>query len=109
MAQFCRRHSYRGGKTPAELVRRLRAAPASANPIAPKILQAIVRASTAQIRLLNAEINSLEVDIAQALSAHPKTPLLETLPRVATVSLAALIAEIGPLLERCDNPEQVAA
>ena len=109
MAQFCRRHSYRGGKTPPELVRRLRAAPASANPIAPKILQAIVRASTAQIRLLNAEINSLEVDIAQALSAHPKTPLLETLPRVATVSLAALIAEIGPLLERCDNPEQVAA
>lgn len=31
------------------------------------------------------------------------------LPRTATVSLACLIAEIGPLLERCDNPEQVAA
>ncbi len=25
------------------------------------------------------------------------------------MSLAALIAEIGPLLERCENPEQVAA
>ena len=44
MGQFCRRHSYRGGKSPAELVRRLRAAPASANPIAPAILEAIVRA-----------------------------------------------------------------
>ncbi len=109
MAQFCRRHSYRGGKSPAELVRRLRAAPASANPIAPKILEAIVRASTAQIRLLNTEITRLEADIADALAAHPKTPLLQTLPRVATVSLAALIAEIGPLLERCENPEQVAA
>jgi len=43
MAQFCRRHSYRGGKSPAELIRWLRAAPASANPIAPKILEAIVR------------------------------------------------------------------
>jgi transposase len=35
--------------------------------------------------------------------------VLETLPRVAKVSLAQLIAEIGPLLDRCDNPEQVAA
>ena len=35
--------------------------------------------------------------------------MLQTLPRVATVSLAALIAEIGPLIERCENPEQVAA
>lgn len=109
MGQFCRRHSYRGGKSPAELVRRLRAAPASANPIAPAILEAIVRGSTAQIRLLNTEIGRLEGDIAAALAAHPKTPLLQTLPRVATVSLAALIAEIGPLLERCENPEQVAA
>ncbi len=109
MGQFCRRHSYRGGKSPAELVRRLRAAPASANPIAPTILEAIVRGSTAQIRLLNTEITRLERDIAGAFAAHPKTPLLQTLPRVATVSLAALIAEIGPLLERCENPEQVAA
>jgi hypothetical protein len=32
-------------------------------------------------------------------------PLLNTLPRVATISLAALIAEIGPLLERCEKPQ----
>lgn len=38
-----------------------------------------------------------------------KKALLKMLPRVANVSLAALIADIGPLLERCDNPEQVAA
>jgi len=109
MRQFCVRHSYRGGKSPAELVSRLRAAPASANPIAPKVLEAIVRGSTAQIKLLNSEISRLEHDLADALTAHPKTALITTLPRVATVSLAALIAEIGPLLERCENPEQVAA
>ncbi len=28
---------------------------------------------------------------------------------MATVSLAQLIAEIGPLMDRCDSPEQVAA
>lgn len=83
MGQFCRRHSYRGGKPPAELLRRLRTAPASANPIASRILEAIIEASTAQIRLLNTEITRLEGDIADALAAHPKTPLLQTLPRVA--------------------------
>jgi len=79
------------------------------NPVAPKVLEVIVRGSTAQIRLLNTEINHLEHEIAAALAVHPKTALLKTLPRVANVSLAALIAEIGPLLERCANPEQVAA
>ncbi len=109
MRQFCRRHSYRGGKSPAELISRLRAAPASANPIAEIVLEAIVRSSVAQIGLLNVEITGLERQTADALAAHPKTTLLKALPRVANVSLAALIAEIGPLLERCENPEQVAA
>lgn len=109
MRQFCRRHSYRGGKSPAELVSRLRAAPASADPIADTVLEAIVRPFLAQIGLLNAQITGLERQLADTLATHPKTALLTTLPRVATVSLAALIAEIGPLLERCENPEQVAA
>ncbi|WP_082807792.1 transposase [Janibacter terrae] len=109
MGQFCRRHSYRGGKSPAELLSRLRAAPASASPLAPRILESVVHGSVAQIGLLNTEITRLERDLASALAARPKTTLLQTLPRAATVSLAALIAEIGALLERCDNPEQVAA
>lgn len=109
MQQFCRRHAYRGGKSPAVLVGRLRAAPANVSPISPVVLAAIVRGSVAQIRVLNTEIKHLERDIATALASHPKAGLLATLPRVATVSLAQLIAEIGPLLERCDNPEQVAA
>jgi transposase len=109
MRQFCTRHAYRGGKSPAELVSRLRAAPTSGEPITPAVLAAIIRGSVAQIRVLNAEIAHLERDLATALTAHPKATLLKTLPRVANVSLAQLIAEIGPLLERCDNPEQVAA
>ncbi len=109
MGQFCRRHSYRGGKSPAALVNRLRAAPASANPLAERVLEVTVRSWVAQIVLLNAEILELERQASDALAAHPKAALLKTLPRVANVSLAALIAEIGPLLERSDNPEQVAA
>jgi len=109
MGQFCRRHEYRGGKSPAELLQRLRAAPASADPITPAVLTAIIGVSVARIRLLNDTITGLERHLATALAAHPKAALLKTLPRVANVSLAQLVAEIGPLLERCDNPEQVAA
>ena len=110
MRQFCRRHGYRGGKSPAELVSRLRAAPASADPIARhgaggdrSVLGRPDRAAQRRDQPIS------NASSPTALAAHPKTALLKTLPRVATVSLAALIAEIGPLLERCDNPEQVAA
>ncbi len=109
MGQFCRRHAYRGGKSPADLVQRLRSAPAAADPITPAILAAIVAASVAQIRVLNTEITRLEYAIGAALADHPKASLLQDLPRAATISLAQLIAEVGPILERCDNPEQVAA
>lgn len=109
MSLFCKRHAYRGAKTPVELLGRLRAAPASADPIAPAVLTVIVWSSVAQIRMLNTEIAQLERELRTALSTHPKAGLLETLPRVGRVSLAQLIAEIGPLLDRCDNPEQVAA
>ena len=109
MSRFCRRHGYRGGKSPVQLVERLRSAPVSADPIAPLVLTAIVSASVAQIRVLNTEIAQIERELDTALAAHPKTGVLKTLPRVGKVSLAQLIAEIGPLLERCDNPEQVAA
>ena len=109
MSQFCRRHAYRGGKPPAELIERLRAAPAAASPINPEILAAIVAGSVAQLRVLNAEITRLDQAIADALAEHPKAALLEDLPRAATISLAQLVAEVGPLLDRCENPEQVAA
>src|SRR3954451_23541321 len=59
MRQSCRCHAYRGGKSPAELLARLRSAPASANPIAPNVLAATVHGSTAQISLLNIEITQL--------------------------------------------------
>ena len=72
MRQFCHRHSYRGGKSAAALVRRLRAAPADANPLAPKVLEAIIRGSIAQIDLLNTEIARLEYELADALLPIPK-------------------------------------
>lgn len=107
MGQFCRRHAYRGGKPPAELIERLRSAPTAANPIAPEVLAAVVAGSVAQIQVLNTEIARLERSIAVALDKHPKAGLLENLPRAATVSLAQLIAEVGPLLDAATAPNRL--
>jgi hypothetical protein len=49
LAAFCRRHAYRGGKPPAELLARLRAAPIPPTGLAPAVLAQLV---TAQVQLL---------------------------------------------------------
>ncbi len=111
MGQFCRRHSYRGGKSPAEFLSR-----------AGRLLPARARShrgssnQSSMARSLRLGCSTPRSPVWNATSPArsrltPKTTLLQTLPpRAATVSLAALIAETGPLLERCDNPpEQVAA
>ena len=91
------------------LVARLRAAPVPTNPISVAVLTSVVSTSVAQIRVLNEQIAMLEAHIAAAIEIHPKAHLLEDLPRAATVSLALLVAELGPLLDRCDSPDEVAA
>jgi len=75
---------------PTELTSLLRAAPASANPVAETVPEVIIRSSIAQICLLNTEIIGLGCQAANDLAAHPKTALLKTLRRVAKVSIAAL-------------------
>lgn len=109
MAQFCRRHHYNGQRSPAELVTRLRAAPAPVDELSPVVLEAAVHALVAQIRVLNAEIATVEEQTVRALQSHPKTDLLRPLPRTDTVSLAQLIGEVGPILDRCTTVEQAAA
>jgi transposase len=109
MAGFCHRHHYNGQRTPAELLARLQAAPQPVNRIDEVALAVIVACSVAQIRVLNTQIEALEAQIAVAVDTHPRTGLLVGLPRVSTVSLALLLAEVGPILQRRQSAEQAAA
>ena len=109
MAGFCHRHGYNGQRSAAELVARLRSAPAPANTLGDAALRTIVAASVAQIRALNQQVCALDDQIAVAVQRHPMTPLLARLPRAGTVSLALLLAEVGPILARCSTAEQAAA
>jgi len=100
MAAFCRRHHYSGRRPASELVARLRAAPAATGVLGDHILRAAVSARITQLRSLLNSIEQLDHAINTALDAHPKTPLLVTLPRVGRINLAQLIAELGPILDR---------
>lgn len=109
MAAFCRRHSYRGGKSPAELLSRLRGAPTAPMTLPPETLAAMVAAQVQLLRGLQQTITDIEGLIRDRVHANPRAQLLAGLPGVGTLNLAQLLAEVGPILERVDTAEQAAA
>src|SRR5215472_10600951 len=108
MAAFLRRNSYRGGKSPAELLARLRAAPQAPMTLPAATLAAMITAHVRQLRSLRAAITSIERLIADRVAAHPRGRLLRALPGVGAINLAQLLAEVGPILDRTTSAEQAA-
>jgi transposase len=108
MAAFCRRHAYRGGKSPAELLSRLRAAPVAPMGLPPATLAAMVTAQVTLLKTLQTLITDVEQLIATRVAAHPRSNLLQHLPGVGMINLAQLLAEVGPILDRVDSAEQAA-
>jgi transposase len=108
MATFLRRNSYRGGKSPALLLARLRAEPQAPLALPATTLAAMVSAHVRQLRALQAAIAGIERLIADRVAAHPRARLLRDLPGVGTINLAQLLAEVGPILDRTASAEQAA-
>ena len=109
MAAFLRRNSYRGGKSPALLLARLRAAPQAPVALPAATLAAMVRAHVQQLRSLQAALTGIEHLIAARVAAHPRARLLARLPSAGTINLAQLLAEVGPILDRASSAEQAAS
>ena len=109
LAAFLRRHSYSGRRNPGELLNRLRAAPQPAQRLDPEIIAELVHAQVRLVRTLLHTLADLERTIAAALETHPKARLLRPLPRIGTISLGQVVAEIGPLLDRTSSAEEAAA
>lgn len=108
IAAFCRRHSYRGGKSAAELLERLRTAPIAPVGLPADTLSAIVGAQVALLRSIQSTITTTERLIAGRLAEHPRAQLLAQLPGVGMINLAQLLAEVGPILDRVESAEQAA-
>ncbi|MEV4531604.1 IS110 family transposase [Streptosporangium sp. NPDC049304] len=106
---FLRRHSYTGRRTGAELLDRIKTAPKAASRLSPETVATLVKVQVGQVRAIVEAIRSLEDAIKQVLNAHPYAELFRALPRVGTVNLAQIIGEIGPMLERGLNADQLAA
>lgn len=47
--------------------------------------------------------------VADQLAAHPYAHLFADMPRIGTLNLAQIVGEVGPILERAETAEQVAA
>ena len=109
MAAFCRRHSYRGGKHPSDLLCRLRSAPTAPVQLPHQTLASMIDAQVQLLAALQRSISEIEQMLAVRLQNCPRARLLEQLPGVATVNLAQLLAEVGPILDRVDNADQAAA
>jgi transposase len=109
MAMFCRRHSYCGRRSPAQLLKRLRSAPLARSPLGEETLVELVRAQARVVRTLLGTIADLDRAIGAALIVHPRAHLLCSMPRIGEVNLAQIIAEVGPILDRAIDVEHARA
>jgi transposase len=106
---FLRRHSYCGRRSASELLTRLRQAPQPVHVLDPETVAELVHAQARLLRTLLQTIADLDRAIAALVDQHAKAQLLQPLPRVGTINLGQLVAEVGPLLDRTESAEQAAA
>ena len=109
LAGFLKRYSYSGRRSPAVLLERLTDAPLVPAPITEHVLTDLVHSQVRIIRTVLGTINDLDRAIDAALREHTKTAILAPLPRIGTISLGQVIAEVGPILDRTSTVESAAA
>ena len=110
LAQFLAQHRYCGRRPVAELLARLRHAPASrVGEAEAEASGEVVRALVALLAPLGAQLQQLSAAIAAALAQHPDGPLLQSLPRSGAVNAAQILAELGDDRARFLTDAQLAA
>ena len=104
------KHGYSGRRTAAELLARLRAAPAGATGEAlSEALRDTVLAATGVLTALNAAVRNLDRSVAAHLGEHPDGAIFTSLPRSGQVSAAQVLAEWGDCRQAYAGPDSVAA
>jgi transposase len=110
LAAFLAKHGYSGRRSAAELLERLRDAPAGL-PTGPEsdARRDAVLNYVRVIRALNASITALTRSVATRLGEHPDNEIFTSLPRSGQVNAAQMLAEWGDCRPAYDSPEAVAA
>ncbi|MGH9058359.1 MAG: IS110 family transposase [Acidimicrobiales bacterium] len=109
MKMFCRRHSYSGRRSPAQLLERLRGAPTAPVGLSGETLTECVRAQVRLLRALLRTIADLDRAMGALLLTHAKAALLSPMPRIGEVNLAQVVAEVGPILDRAADVDHACA
>ena len=110
LGAFLRKHGYSGRRSPAELLERLRAAPAGlGDGLESDARGDSVLAMLRVIRALKRSIKDLDRSVMAHLGEHPDAIVFGSLPRAGQVNAAQMLAEWGDCREAYDGPEAVAA
>jgi transposase len=110
MAAFCSKHSYSGRRTPAELLDRLRRAPAGVvDEVQTEAGRDAVTALVAVLRTLGTVRKDLERSVAAHLNEHPDGRIFTSLPRAGKTNAAQILAEWGDSRDAFSGPDAVAA
>jgi transposase len=110
MAAFTVKHGYSGRRTAAQLLERLRAAPAgTAGTALTEALRDAVLAMAAVLTALNAAVKDLDRSTAAHLGEHPDGKIFASLPRSGQVNAAQVLAEWGDCRQAYAGPDSVAA
>lgn len=110
LARFLAEHSYCGRRPVAELLERLRAAPAGkAGVVESDVKASLVLAYVALLEPLVAQIKKLTALVEHLLEEHPDGPIVASFPRAGQVNAAQILAELGDCRERFASDEHLAA
>jgi transposase len=110
MAAFCLKHGYCGRRSAAELLARLRSAPAGAGREAlTEALRDAVLATVGVLTALNAAVKNLDRSTTAHLGEHPDGKIFTSLPRSGQINAAQVLAEWGDARQAYEAPDSVAA
>jgi len=110
IAAFCASQGYSGKRPAAELLARLRSAPAgTADPALTTALGTAVLAMVAVLRALNTAVKDLDRSATARLGEHPDGEIFTSLPRSGQINAAQMLAEWGDCRQAYDGPDAVAA
>ena len=110
LAAFLARHAYCGRRPAAELLDRLRAAPAGlAGPAECEAKGELVRTLAAVLEPLVTQLQQLTASLEHAVAQHPDGPIIMSFPRAGRVNAAQILAELGDDRARFSHPDQLAA
>lgn len=110
LAQFLGQHAYCGRRPVAELLARLRSAPASqVGEAEAEASGEVVRALVAVLIPLVGQLQQLSAAVEATVGLHSDGRLVQSLPRSGAVNAAQILAELGDDRARFPTDEQFAA